>query len=817
MWLKRVLLTLLAPILFFGALEAALRLVRYGGPLNFFESVEVDGKKFSVENLHFGRRFFREHVPRAPGWNLIPEPRDGVPRIAVIGESAAQGYPLQRLGLASVLEGVLEIQYPGRSFDFINATMTSVNSHVLEQIVPEIVAQKPDVTVIYMGNNEVVGPYGPGTPFTTWMSNPASVALDKRLRATKTYRLMEELLSPATRKGPTWGGFEMFSELRVPKDSPELAAVYVAFERNLESIVSRLLASGSRVVLCTVAVNLASWGPSGAVALPAGSREEDLVAQAKKHLEEGRSAAGIETLQEAKKLAPASAEIYFLLGLSYLNNEQPAEARACFVEARDLDEHRFRADSRINDIIRKVADRYAARGVVLVDADRDLAEGGLTGRREFTEHVHMTFDGMAKLALLVARAVGPLLPQESVARHEFTDADIPELKQRIFFTPFDEIVLNTMAREVGNLDVFRNRAGAQESRQFLAQEEAVLRASFPFSADQLRREYALAKSLCPRDSRIDESFAEHLLRLGESAEASRAGRRALARKPNYFPGWLMLANAARKTGNLDAAENFFRKALELSPLLPQAWTGLGDVARESGDKTEAAEHYEKALSVDASWSAAAIGLAEVQTERGDALLARQTLETFARNNPANADAAFAQARFFETRGDIEAAAASYERALELDPDLSPGHYLVFASRHFTPQELRAAFEKYEGRLGDSPVLWGNYAWLLATSTDPATRDPAKAKLLATQAYELASPKNAHVYRVLAAAYAADGDFARASAAVDQARNYADLDRGLRMVLHEMAADFAERRPYFEKGKSKRSSSSGMPLNGPNEP
>jgi tetratricopeptide (TPR) repeat protein len=261
----------------------------------------------------------------------------------------------------------------------------------------------------------------------------------------------------------------------------------------------------------------------------------------------------------------------------------------------DHDGHRRRVQR-----IRETAARYAARGVVLVDADQNLAENGVTGRRQFTEHVHMTFDGMARLAVLFARAMGPLLPDDSAARHEFTDADIPRLKQRIFFTPFDEIVLNTMARQVGDMEIFRNRATAEESRQLLAQEEAVLRSSFPFNADQLRREYTLSKALRPRDPRIDESFAENLLRLGEPAEASRAGQRAISRKPNFFPGLLMLANVAWKTGDLSPAEKFFRKALDLTPLLPQAWTGLGDIARQRKDKARAIEFYEKALRVDAS-------------------------------------------------------------------------------------------------------------------------------------------------------------------------------------------------------------------------
>ena len=802
LWLKRFGLVLLGPLLFFVSLETVLRVAGYGGPSTFFQNVEIKGKNFAVENLQFGRRFFRKHVPRAPGWNLIPPPRDRVPRIAVIGESAAQGYPLQKIGLANTLQALLEIEYPGRSFDFINATMTSVNSHVLEQIVPEVVAQKPDVAVVYMGNNEVVGPYGPGTPFTRWMSSPLVVAVDKRISSTRVYDLVQSFLSPVTQQVRTWGGFQMFSDLRVPADSGELAIVYSAFERNLESIVSQLLSAGSRVVLCTVAVNLASWGPSGMTELPAGSRAAELLKSARRSIEREQFSDALLALEEAAELAPKNAEIPFLKGEALLGSNRPREARAFFEKARDLDEHRFRADSRINGIIRQVAAKYAPRGVVLVDADVNLAEDGLPGRRYFTEHVHLTFDGMTQLALLLSRVVGPLLPGGLGDRQEFTDANIPELKGRLFYTPFDEIVLNTMAREVGDLDIFRDRPGSDRSHRLLAEEESSLRSSFPLDAEQLRREYGLSKSLRPADSRVDESFAEYLWRLGQAAEASRAGKRALSRKPNFFLGLLMLANVAQQTGNLDAAENFYWKALELTPLLPQAWTGLGDVARQRGDKARAAECYEKALSLDASWITAAIALAEIQMENDDALHANQTLESLARNNPGSSDAVFAQARFYEARGDIDAAVSSYQRALELDQDLSPGHYLVFASRHFTPREMRAAFEKYGDRLGDSPVLWGNYAWLLATSHDPVTRDPAKALALAERAFELASPKNAHVYRVLAAAYAANGDFDRASDAIERASAFVSRSDALHSVLSKMAESFSMRLPYLEAAKKK---------------
>lgn len=67
---------------------------------------------------------------------------------------------------------------------------------------------------------------------------------------------------------------------------------------------------------------------------------------------------------------------------------------------------RFRADSRINALIREVA---AETGAALVDAEEGLerAAGGPPGKEFFHEHVHLNERGNYELARLVLPHVAP--------------------------------------------------------------------------------------------------------------------------------------------------------------------------------------------------------------------------------------------------------------------------------------------------------------------------------------------------------------------------------------------------------------------------
>jgi hypothetical protein len=58
---------------------------------------------------------------------------------------------------------MLHDKYPGLTFEVHTAAMVAINSHAIREIAADCAEHDPDLFILYMGNNEVVGPFGPGT------------------------------------------------------------------------------------------------------------------------------------------------------------------------------------------------------------------------------------------------------------------------------------------------------------------------------------------------------------------------------------------------------------------------------------------------------------------------------------------------------------------------------------------------------------------------------------------------------------------------------------------------------------------------------
>ena len=412
----------------------------------------------------------------------------------------------------------------------------------------------------------------------------------------------------------------------------------------------------------------------------------------------------------------------------------------------------------------------------------------------------MTFNGMQRVALLVAQALPPLLPQLGPPR-TFTAADEQELRDRLFFTPFDELLLAVVARSVGETAIFRDRPGAGEARDHWTNLEQDLRRRHVFDANQLTDAFARAEALRPGDVRNEASRADYLSRLGATSEAAAAGQRILSRKPTYFEGYRFMADAAKERGDSAGARQLYRQALDLYRLIPDAHKNLGDLARESGDLQQARDAYTRAFSLDAGNVGAALALAEIQANTPDRTAAQLTLETARDHNPHDAAIHRALARLHAVEGDKQAARDAYAQALQLDPAMSPRELLRFASENFGPLEQKTIFAAYEDRFGQEADLYNNFAWLLPTAPAAEVRDPAAALRLAQRAVELSDEPNAYFHGTLAAAAAAGGDFAEAQANLQQAKELAAADAVLAGQLSEMEAAFSAGRAYIEAAAS----------------
>jgi tetratricopeptide (TPR) repeat protein len=452
-WVLRIAIGLFAPVLLLGLVEAVLRVCGVGYPTDVTVPCTVQGRSAACYNLFFAAPFFPPGMIKTPQMYAIPaEKPPGTIRIVVLGESAAMGDPEPAFGFSRYLEVMLGERYPSMKFEIVNTGSVAINSHVLLPIAKGLAKYRPDVFIVYSGNNEVVGPYGPGTALTSaGMSLPV-------IRGSIFYHSTRigQLLTKVGTQKREWGGMAMFLDKQVRANSPLMKYAYANFEQNLRDTIAVARNAGAKVIVSTVATNLMDCAPfaslhRGDLGPDALHSWSTLVQQGAEQENAGSPAEALKLYLSAARIDDEYAELEFRIARSLAALGDYNAAKEHFVHARDLDTLRFRADSKINDINRSVAS--SSPGVELVDADTIFSKeslNGLVGSELVYEHVHMTPHG----SYLLARAMFFQIAKELHAdvEHSVQAENAPsqaECERLLAFTKFDRSrVLAEMLRRL---------------------------------------------------------------------------------------------------------------------------------------------------------------------------------------------------------------------------------------------------------------------------------------------------------------------------------------------------------------------------------
>jgi tetratricopeptide (TPR) repeat protein len=167
---------------------------------------------------------------------------------------------------------------------------------------------------------------------------------------------------------------------------------------------------------------------------------------------------------------------------------------------------------------------------------------------------------------------------------------------------------------------------------------------------------------------------------------------------------------------------------------------------------------------------------------------RQALQA----RPAHGDAHTELGIALAARGEVETAIHHYRRALASSPDPARAHFNL-GSILLLRGEIATAHEHFRTASRLKPY-WhsplNEIAWSLATCADPARRDGAEAVRLAEKAAALTRFENANTLDTLAAAYAAAGEFERATETIEAALALTP-DRGYRerLVLYRQGKTY----------------------------
>ncbi len=686
-WGSRLALAVTAPLLLLILLEVGFRIADVGYATDFLLSAEVDGEPVWVENPFYTYQLFTPPMARVPvPFVAAKQKPDDLFRVVVIGESAAQGDPIPDFGPARVLEYTLKKEAPTERIEVIPAAITAINSHTLRDMARELPKLQPDVVIIYVGNNEVIGPYGPGTVFARFLPVDAGIRWATRLqqlRVAQALRFVMFLLAQ-DRDEQVFEGVGLFMDQPVRHDDPRLNTVRRRYQRNLQAMIRAAQRAGAQVVLSTVAVNRTDCPPS----LP--MHRPDLLpgdrAQWRQAVEAGRNAAAVgawpsalRQFERAWAIDNEHAEVNYWLGVTHRAQGATDVADTFFDRALELDAFRFRADAAGNAIIRDLAAGFDPP-LPLADADAWFRDQATPDDREtFLDHVHFSFAGTVSLARLWADTIQGL----EIGRHLLPEkgrADQATLRSTLVYSAFAEMSVLQQMRARFRRPPFSRHAGIEERvRTMTTRIEALnaeIRAQGP---ESLSETYALRIETYPDDTYFRMHYATHLLRWRQYVAAIDVLQPFIDRYPHRRgPRSLMAVAQAALGGPESAASVLFDYQRKHGYFAVMSLRFMLGELHRAGQFSEAAEMAEAMQAVlrptDFGWL---IAQDVEQAQRwhdyeqqsaqhllaGDLEAAEEVLIEWARAFDGAADAYFRLALIDRQRGEREKAFAVVQHAM----------------------------------------------------------------------------------------------------------------------------------------------------------
>jgi tetratricopeptide (TPR) repeat protein len=625
LWALRLITVLVVPLLCLAVLELALRVAGYGYNTSFFKPLRISQTtlgstnstnspytrtsletEYLVENDKFGLRFFPPNLARSPAPVVMPAHKaPGTYRIFVLGESAALGDPRPAYAAGRYLQALLRQRFPDARFEVVCVAMTAINSHAILPIARECARYEPDCWIIYMGNNEMVGPFGAATVFGA-QAPPRSLV--KISLALQKLRLGQLLMACARRiRGHSaaggWAGMEMFARTRLAPEDPRRDTVHNNFEANLRDILDVTLGTGAPVLLNTVAVNLRDCPPFASLPVTNITSAQAasfslLYPQAKSELASSNFQSAASLFQDSARIQTNLAELHFLWAES-LENLNTTSAAEHFQLACDNDALPFRTTSRLNEIIRQAA-AGRTNNLLFLDAARLFASNApppvhLAGDEAFYEHVHFNFAGNYLLGHAWAEEVARRLPAERTTHQRESWASQAECEQQLALTDWNRAsVLEDMELRLQQAPFTGQLNNTQRLASIRRQIADFRRNRDTNAIASARRTYQQALAGQPADYFLHENFAEFLEAIGRLRDATAEWEQVRSLIPHHHLGYFHTGRLLALQGNYRDGKTNLLVALKLRPDLGDGWFELGKADAAMDQPAAALEELQNA-------------------------------------------------------------------------------------------------------------------------------------------------------------------------------------------------------------------------------
>jgi tetratricopeptide (TPR) repeat protein len=437
--------------------------------------------------------------------------------------------------------------------------------------------------------------------------------------------------------------------------------VYTSFAANLTDIAELGRGSGATVLLSTIPVNLRDFPPLASLhreGLQSAQLDEwqkwfsaGTNAQAA-----GRFAEALTNFRKADEIDDTFAELAFQQASCELELKQSAPAATDFRHARDLDTLRFRADSRINEIIRQTAQ---TKTIPLLDADEAFAR--FDSEDLFYDHVHLNFSGNYHVALLFAAEIEKHWPAARTTDSLWlTQA---EVAKRLAWNGFDERRVGTEMRARMQQPPFNTQSNFRARDERWRTTLAALSVSQPSCVSN----YQAAVTLADEDWLLRANFARLLEAADDNSNAAMQWAEVSRLLPHSPEGWANLGSLARMAGDNERARSFLETALKRDPDSVETLTEFGILESGLGHTENARRYFHSALRLQPGFSPARVNLGLLLAHEGNVAGATAEYREAIHRNPDNIEARINLANLLATHGQTSEALPLYQEAVTLEP------------------------------------------------------------------------------------------------------------------------------------------------------
>ncbi|HSD64598.1 MAG TPA: hypothetical protein VLB50_12390 [Ignavibacteriaceae bacterium] len=406
------LVLVLIPISVFFILEVILRLTGYEDDLNFVSRIERNGKEYYTINQLVGKRYFgkdRLYYRKGSHDYFEVNKSPNTIRIFCFGESTMAGFPFEYNAIPSeFFRERLQAALPGKNIEVINTAIAATNSFTVDEFAQVLINYKPDLFLVYMGQNEFYGVYGVGSTISAGKSRWV-VKTYLWFQQFKTFLLLKNTINyigSLFKSGDSQNDKILMEEMAnnsIKYDSDDFKTAVNTFRLNYEDIINIARKYNVPVLISNLVTNENDLKPF--VSFHSDNLSDSLKDKSSKLFELGLDAMNtdsldlaIERFKQSLSIDSIPAIIHYQLGKCFERLKMLAEAEKQYSLARDLDGLRFRAPSEFNAVIEQLGKQY---NLPVADVKKEFrlnSKDGFIGSDLLVDHVHPNIKGYFILA-----------------------------------------------------------------------------------------------------------------------------------------------------------------------------------------------------------------------------------------------------------------------------------------------------------------------------------------------------------------------------------------------------------------------------------